>query len=239
MRIGILPVYNEASGLPRVLPELAPYFQLLIVIDDGSTDASSQWLKDWAKGRENTFLISLPKNSGKARALLAGFNQVLELKNNGQIPPDALVFTTDADGQIPAKIIPIAELKIKQKKFDLLIGRRDFSLYPLYKILGNRLLTLNASRISGFPYQDSECGFRVFTLPAIEKLLPCLKGERYGLEQEIAALAPRMGLKVSNDLPVKPVFYRSNTKIKDFIANLVTGWRASTRNPKLKEGKPQ
>lgn len=236
MRAGIIPIYNEAERLSQVLPGLAPYFQRLILIDDASGDESGAWLKEWAKDRPEVELLTLAKHSGKAAALKAGFARVLELKNRLELPPETLVFTTDADGQIPQRIIPVAELKLKQKKLDLLIGERDFALYPAYKIWGNRLLTWNASRLSGFAYRDSECGFRVFTLNALEKLFPYLSGEKYGLEQEVAVLAPRLGLKVANDLPVQPEFYRSNTRMSDFFGNFFTGLRARGRALKKNKG---
>ena len=223
--IGILPAYNEASYLPCVLEEIKGLADLWILVDDGSTDGSGDILKEWA-GRNPAVFLSVPVNKGKAHALKLAFQKILEKMTPGEILPDDIVYTTDADGQISREAVLHAVEEFKKSGADVLVCRRDFSIYPSFKVLGNRLLAWNASFLSGFKYKDSECGLRIMRAGVIRAFVPFFKGVRYSAEQEMSVLCPRLGFKVNNDYEISPRFYRSNTRILDFLVNISMGWAA-------------
>lgn len=234
-KIGILPAYNEEKNLPEVINEIKDLADQWILVDDGSTDSTGDLLKNWSLNNP-ALSLHTKKNHGKAYALRLAFEKIKEEMISGNISPDDVVFTTDADGQIPGESIKAAIHEFGASGIDILICRRDFSIYPKFKVLGNRCLTFNASLLSGFKYNDSECGLRIMRAGIIPDILKYYTGFRYSAEQEISIICPRLGLKVKNDFMIKLRFYRSNTKISDFIINFLTGWAAFLKT--INTGKP-
>ena len=235
-RIGILPAYNEAAYLPDVLREITGIADLWILVDDGSTDGSGDLLKQWAQDNPACFL-GIKTNRGKAYALRVAFDQISLEIESGSISPDDVIFTTDADGQIPRNEILQSLEEFDSSGKDVLVCRRDFSIYPAFKIWGNRLLSLNASILSGFRYMDSECGLRIMRAGTIPLLLKYYRGVKYSAEQELSVLCPRLGLKTGNNFLIHLRFYRSNTRIMDFVINIAMGWYAFFRT--IRAGGPE
>ena len=68
--VAIIPCFNEAACISRVVTEVQKYLPSVIVVDDGSTDTTAAEAK--AAGAE---VIPLPKNSGKGAALRHGWQR--------------------------------------------------------------------------------------------------------------------------------------------------------------------
>lgn len=214
-KIVILPVYNEGLVLRGVLEKVSSVCDFIILIDDGSTDGSAQICLEWAEGNPRAFFKPLKENVGKAGALRAGFEAVLELQESGIIKKKDLLIITDADGQLPLEIIGDACDYFIKEKADMLIGSRDFSIYPPVKKIGNYILSALASFLSGYNFRDTQCGFRIFSVGTLGQILPYYKAKRYSCEQEISLIAAILKLKVDNSYPVKPLYYRSNSTFTD------------------------
>ena len=98
----VIPIYNEEKGFSKfynsmLLPELLKlkYDYELILVNDGSRDNSLKILQELAKDNSNIKVLAFSRNFGKEIALTAGINEAVG---------DA-VFTMDADGQQPPKLI--------------------------------------------------------------------------------------------------------------------------------------
>jgi len=102
-----------------------------------------------------------------------------------------------------------------EQGLDVLLTKRDFRVYPIYKIIGNRFLTFVNRLLSGYPYQDVESGMRFIRIGALGSILKYYLGKRYSCAQEIALLSVRQGLKVSNDYKVDVPYYRAGTTVWD------------------------
>lgn len=222
-KIVILPVFNEAQRVQGVLEELRGFAERFIVIDDGSRDASYNILRAWSQGQPGVKLLRFPVNRGKAKALQAAFAEIVMQLRAGTIAEDDIIFTTDADGQIKTEDLTRALNHMQERQLEALISRRDFSLYPKYKIAGNWLLSFNASLAAGRKFHDSECGLRLLRAGLVPRLLPYYTGVRYSAEQEISVILSRLGVKLDNEFIIALKFYHSNTTIKDFCLNLVLG----------------
>jgi glycosyltransferase involved in cell wall biosynthesis len=222
-KIVILPVFNEARRVEGVLAELRDFAEHFIVIDDGSTDASYDILRAWSQDQPGVKLVRFPVNRGKAKALQCAFAWIVTLLRAGVIAAEDIIFTTDADGQIKSQDLSQALSYMQEHDLEALISRRDFSLYPAYKIAGNRLLSLNASLAAGRPLHDSECGLRLLRAGLVPRLLPFYTGVRYSAEQEISVILSRLGVKLDNEFTIALKFYHSNTTLKDFFLNLLLG----------------
>ena len=98
----VMPAYNEAGNLGQVVPHVLEAlsklsFQIeLIIVNDGSRDATSQVLNDLCATHSQLLVINLSRNFGKEAAITAG----LEATQGNA------VFIMDADGQHPANLLP-------------------------------------------------------------------------------------------------------------------------------------
>lgn len=214
-RILILPIYNESSTLKDVLDEVYKQVDLIMMVNDGSTDRSGEIASSWAKGRESVEFTDLDENRGKAYALEVCFTKILDKLKQGEVDRRSLVIITDADGQLPLEIIDDACEYFSERKLDLLIGARDFSKYPLIKRVGNFVLSFLAAVLTGVHFKDTQCGFRILSVEALEKIVPYYQARGYSCEQEISIIAALLNLQIDNGFEVHPVYYRSNSTFAD------------------------
>lgn len=216
-RIVLLPVFNEEAHLPVALAALYKMSSHFIVVDDGSTDKTQEILKKWSKGKKHVYLIRHEKNLGKSAALRSGFNKVLDLKEKSILSAEDLLVLTDADGQIPHNIIDSACDYFCKHNLDLLIGSRDFSIYPIHKRWGNRLISLVASLLTGFRFRDSLCGFRLLRLKSLEMILPFYAPKGYACEQSLSIIAALLPLTMDNTFSINIKIFRSNPHLADAL----------------------
>jgi len=211
----VLPVYNEEKTLADILSRLNDRVDILICVNDGSKDASLDILNRFAHKRKNTYVVNQPTNSGMAGALKAGFLFVLYLGKKGIAGPEDIVVTIDADGQHKPEYIPDIVRYMTRKGADVVLTRRDFSVYPAYKVWGNRFLTFTNSILSGMRYKDVESGLRLLRVKTLEPILSYYTGVKYSCAQEIALISARSGFKIDNDFIVDIAYYRAGTTVWD------------------------
>jgi glycosyltransferase involved in cell wall biosynthesis len=234
--IVLLPVYNEGQTLGAVLERLVPASDAVIAVDDGSVDDSPAILRAWAERDPRLMLIRSEKNQGKSKALEIGFREVLARLERGLAAPDDAVVATDADGQIPAEIVGEAVSAFAARRLDMLIGARDFGLYPPLKKLGNAVITKLASLLAGFPFRDTLCGFRVIRAGRVAELVEWGRARRYACEQELSMIAVLRGMRTANDFAVPTAHFRSNSTWRDAAEIAVASFSAWRR---LKKRSPR
>lgn len=223
-RIVILPVFNEEATIIDVLNRLKPQVDAFIIVDDGSSDTSKQRIINWNKNTgKNIYFFSLKQNSGKGRVFWNCFCFVKHLLDSNQISPDDLIITIDADGQHkPENITPIIEY-LDKKNLEIVITKRDFSIYPFYKKIGNKIFSIWASILGGFRFNDIESGFRVFKARVISKILIYYTGYRYSCEQEMGIIAGQLQIKMDNDYLVGVDTYVAGAGFKDAFGIVLMG----------------
>jgi glycosyltransferase involved in cell wall biosynthesis len=211
----VIPVFNEEKTLEDILERIASQVEILVCINDGSKDDSLKILKNFAHKRKNVFVVNLNANSGMAKAIKTGFLFILYLEKLGQLDENDIVVTIDADGQHKPEYIRKIVKYLIRKKADVVLTRRDFSVYPRYKILGNRFLTWTNSLLSGFKYFDVESGLRFLKVKTLKPILKFYTGLKYSCAQEIALISAREGFEINNDFVVKISYYRPGTTVWD------------------------
>lgn len=223
--LAVLPIHNEERTLADILRRVARHCDGMILVNDASTDGTGAILDKFVKGKRKVHRIDLPKNQGMAGAIREGFLKVLELSREGQVGPDDLVITLDSDGQHKPEYIPRLSAHLSSKKVDVVLTRRDFSLYPLYKVLGNGFLTFTNSILSGIRYRDVESGMRLLKLRTLPAILRYYTGVKYSCAQEIALISARSGFRIDNDFLVEIAYYRPGTTLWDgFIVLGMSLW---------------
>lgn len=228
-RIVVIPEYNEEKTIINVLERTYPYADLMIVVNDGSTDASRHLVRTWASGRPGVVLLTLTQNQGMSGALLMGFTFVLQLTEEGILDRRDVVVNIDADGQHLPEEIPTALAAMEAGGSDVLLGKRDLRGYPWFKRIGNWGLSLWASLLTGYRYQDVECGFRLMRVEVLADMLPFFAGRRYGCAQEIGVITARRGWRIDNRFQTRIAYYRAGARIRDGLTNLRMGLLAFLR----------
>ncbi len=219
--MAIIPIYNEGATVLGVLTEVAQRVDRLVAIDDGSTDETPRLLREWARGRRGVRIVRLPNNVGMAAALRKGFRLARGMLLAGSLRPNDILINIDADGQHRPEYIPELVRFMEDGDWDVVLTRRDFSKYPIYKRLGNRVLSLLAHALSGFPYRDVESGFRLIRARVVPVILDYFTGWRYSCAQEIALITAMRGFRVNNRFMVKIAYYRPGTTVWDGVIVLI------------------
>ena len=152
-----IPALNEERTLPKVIEEiraaLEGYTYEILVLDDGSTDATSKVAKS-----AGAIVVRNKRNQGLAYTFRREMRECLERGAD-------VIVHTDADGQYPARFIPLMVEQIKSGA-DLVLGSRfGRGRYSgsFLKDVGNRMFARVLSRLLGVRLSDTTTGFRAFT----------------------------------------------------------------------------
>lgn len=180
----IIPALNEEVSIGTVVLKTRKYVDSVVVIDDGSTDNTSEIAK--LAGAE---IIRHSKNRGKGEALKTGFSAA---RQNGT----KIIVTIDADGQHDPGEIPKVIEPILSGEADMVIGSRylNGNSIPIYRRIGQRILD-RATNISGkINVTDTQSGFRAFALHTT----PIFRFEKNGfsIESEMLVDAADAKLKI-------------------------------------------
>ncbi len=187
--LAAIPAYNEEKFIYEVASETIKYVDEVVVINDGSTDNTS----DVAK-KSGASLINHHINKGKGMALNTALSYA---RRTGT---DILVFL-DGDGQHNPNEIPNLIMPVLNGHADMVIGSRFMknNKIPKYRMLGQTVLNIATNIGCGIKVSDSQSGFRALSHKAIN----CLQFTEEGLavESEMQFLAKRHMLKVS-EVPI-------------------------------------
>ncbi|MEM9135215.1 MAG: glycosyltransferase family 2 protein [Actinomycetota bacterium] len=152
----VLPAYNEADNLKAVVIELRSVlverFQRwqILVVDDGSTDATHRILSELQAENPELDVITQRRNFGKSEALRVAFEHV-----------DAdLVALMDADGQDdPNELHKM--LAAIDEGYDLVTGRRSIRNDRFIKRTTSLLYNWCTAKVSGVDGRDFNSGFKL------------------------------------------------------------------------------
>ena len=200
----LIPTYNNQNTLNKVILEVLTYTSNIIVVNDGSTDATGKILSDCKDVR----VVSIPENKGKGNALKTGFKIAAESGYDYAI-------SMDSDGQhFPDDLSVFLQALEDRKPNDpelLVIGARkmDDPSVPDKSSVGNRFSSFWFWVETGIKLSDTQCGYRLYPLQAVNSLH--LYTSRFELEIEVIVKAAWKGVEVKN-LPVK-VLYDPNERV--------------------------
>lgn len=193
----IIPIFNEVStikGLLRNVLETKKENEDIVVIDDGSTDGSSEMLDRY----KDIMKVTHSQNQGYGVSLIDGFNFAKE--NDYQ-----LAITLDCDFQHPPELIPV--LKEKIREVDILSGSRYIhgipTSAPQDRVTINLEITELINKYTNLNITDAFCGFKVYRVSALKKLN--LTEQGYGLPIQLWIQVERANLRIK-EYPVKAIY---------------------------------
>lgn len=198
----IVPTYNNQKTLKKVLDSILDFTSNVIIVNDGSTDQTSEILKQYSQLTQ----IHHPKNLGKGRALRNGFRKAIELDFEYTI-------TIDSDGQHFAADIPGFIEEIQKEPNSLLIGSRNMTQenVPKKSSFGNKFSNFWFKFETGIALEDTQSGFRLYPLKLIPKRFYTNKFE---FEIEVIVRSAWKGIVVKN-IPIQ-VLYDPAERVSHF-----------------------
>jgi glycosyltransferase involved in cell wall biosynthesis len=216
-----MPAYNEAATIEAVLDDLYPRIDRVIIVDDGSKDATREITDRWAAGKPKATVIHFPQNRGLSAALRAGWEEVRAMLARGDIHDDDVAFSIDADGQHePAALDGMIEHLVATDSV-CVIGKRDMGYHTSYKKFGNSVMTWIGRVSGGHRFEDIESGYRVFRVGPLLEAQEYYQGYKYSETVEVAVLLTRLGYKVDNTYGINIPVARTRTRLYDAAVDAV------------------
>ena len=207
----VIPAYNEEQRLPRTIEQIERYLDArqiayeLIIVDDGSTDATRQVMDAAAQRNSKIRLEALPVNRGKGGALAAG---VAVAKGDE-------VLVTDADLSTPIEELEKLEAALKAGAGVAIASRAVKGSQievpqPVYRVLMGKAFNLIVQVILLPGIWDTQCGFKLFRADVAHPVFAALTTDGFGYDPEVLYLAKRRGVKVAE----VPVVWRHSAPTK-------------------------
>lgn len=202
----IVPAFDESERIvgstEAILSFLRDSFPSgeLIIIDDGSTDATREAAERICSGfpEVRSRVISYSPNHGKGYAVRKGLEAA---------EADIALFT-DADLSTPIEEVPKLVDLISGGECDVAFGSRalDRSLIgtrqPWRREQGGKVFNLLVRMLTGLPFWDTQCGFKAFDMRKFRPLLGLMTIERFGFDVEFLFVARMKGLRLC-EVPVR------------------------------------
>ena len=199
--VAIIPAFNEAASIKRVIEGIRVAVDHVLVVDDGSTDGTGGIAR--AAGAE---VVECAGNRGKGRAIRAGIAVVA-----GRGFTHALLL--DGDMQHLPSEAPMLLEAAASTGADVVLGERRFDreAMPASRYQANRLGSRVLSWFIGTRFQDTQCGYRVLRLAALDNIE--LRARGYDIETEMLVKLARRGARMTT-VPVTAVYAGQRSKLR-------------------------
>ncbi len=201
----VIPCYNEAGRIGETLRQTLDYLRNespeseLIVVNDGSTDATPQIAREvLATAETQTRLLENYPNRGKGAAVRSGLLAA-------QRP---IGLFSDADLSTPLSETPKLIQPIVNEDVDLSFGSRALDRrligvhQPWRREYAGRVFNLLVRIATNLPFWDTQCGFKAFRLEVCRPILEAARVNGFAFDVELLFLARRAGLRV-REIPVR------------------------------------
>ena len=230
----VIPTYNNGGTIGRVVEETLAECDDVIVVNDGSTDATASILS----AIEGITIVTLTKNSGKGAALKAGFRKALDMGFSYAI-------TLDGDGQhYPHEISKFLQAN-REHPWSLILGsrqsggqvhdlseRQNHATCPLDRLEGQPEGSRFANQFSNFWFwvqtgrrlSDTQTGYRLYPLKKLRFLFRdfslftfhfSLLSSRYEAELELLVFASWHGVELV-EIPIDVYYPPKEERVSHF-----------------------
>lgn len=201
----VIPAYDEEERLPATLNAILSYLRKkqdldaeVLVVNDGSSDGTHSVAASFGKEDIPVRVLDNPGNRGKGYSVRHGM-----LEASG----DWVLFT-DADLSAPIKELDTLLWEARRQDADVAIGSRaiDRSLIGVHQSAfrenAGRVFNLLMRLLTGLPFADTQCGFKLFSKEAAREVFSRQRIDRFGFDAEALFIARLKGFKCI-EVPVR------------------------------------
>jgi glycosyltransferase involved in cell wall biosynthesis len=214
----VVPAYNEEALVGSTVSGIPGFVDKVFVVDDGSTDATSERAKS---GDKRVEVISHERNEGVGAAIISGYRRAMQEKvdvtcvmaADGQMDPDDLETLVRA----------IALDECDYAKANRLFTGQAWEIIPRTRYLGNAALSFLTKIASGYWHvADSQSGYTAVNLATLRMLDFERIYKRYGFPNDILVHLNVWNRRV-RDYPSRPIYgvgERSGIKLRNVVPRI-------------------
>ncbi len=226
----VMPTYNEADNLPRIVPrvlEQGSAFHVLVV-DDNSPDGTGDVADELAAGNDRVAVLHRPGKQGLGAAYVAGFTWGLKRDFD-------LFVEMDADLSHPPEVLPVM-LAETRRGVEVVVGSRYVGgritvvNWPMRRLLISLFGSWYARIITRLPVRDATGGFNALRRGVLESVrLDRIQSNGYSFQIELKLRAWRAGF----DLREVPIVFTERDSGESKMSKSII-WEAVWRVWKLR-----
>ena len=200
----IIPTYNNQNTVATVINDVKKFTNRIIVVNDGSTDETSEILNQV----DDIIVVEYEENIGKGKALRLGFIRALELGFDYAI-------TIDADGQHYADDLPLFLQKLKENPDSLIVGSRNINAegMPGKNTFANRFSNFWFKFETGINLPDTQSGYRLYPVKLYKNTRFFTK--KYEFEIEVLVRSAWRNIPVI-PIPIKVYYPQGDERVSHF-----------------------
>ena len=200
----VVPCYNEATQIRRVLDTLPGEVDRVYVIDDASQDETVHIVREYLPKDSRVHLIVHEHNEGVGGSIATGYKQALAegmdvavvMAGDGQMDP----------ADFPAIVAPVLDGGYDYAKGNRLFSGEAWEMIPRVRYLGNAMLSLLTKIASGYWHiADSQSGYTAISRRALEAINWDRMYKRYGQPNDLLVRLNVAEMRVT-DVPIRPVY---------------------------------
>lgn len=215
----VVPAFNVESRVARVIETMPAFVDLVVVIDDGSADATASRARN-AVSRCECVVASHPANRGVGAGIATGYREAMArgadviavMAGDGQMDP----------ADLERVIAPVARGECEYAKGNRLAHPDVVRAMPFARLVGNHVLSKLTRIATGLAHvTDSQCGFTAIHRRVFTALDPDAMWARYGYPNHLLGALARNRHRVA-DVVVRPVYAgeRSGIRVRDAVVTI-------------------
>jgi glycosyltransferase involved in cell wall biosynthesis len=220
----VIPAFDEASRIGGVIRAVPCWVDVVVVVDDASTDETSRAAEHagagWAGASGGRFeLVRHARNRGVGAAIVSGYRLALEtgadvlsvMAGDGQMDP----------GDLRAVIAPVLQGRAEYVKGNRFMHDQRRRM-PIGRRLAGKGLALATRLATGLAIDDSQCGFTAIAASTARALPLDELWPRYGYPNDLLGLLAAARCRVE-EVPVRPIYAGEQSGIRFWHAGMILG----------------